>query len=93
MFVHIGDDNVIRTEEVIAMVDYSLFSSSTIIEEMIYNQRKENNVTDSAYDEAKSIVITVDHIYFSSLSVSTLSKRAQIADFLDSVDDVMEDSD
>ncbi|MFC0015353.1 MULTISPECIES: extracellular matrix regulator RemB [Allobacillus] len=93
MFVHIGDDNVIRTEEVIAMVDYSLFSSSTIIEEMIYNQRKENNVTDSAYDEAKSIVITVDHIYFSSLSVATLSKRAQIADFLDSVDDVMEDSD
>ncbi len=90
MFVHIGDDNIIRTEEVVAMIDYSLFSSSTIIEEMIFNQRKQNNVTESAYDEAKSIVITIDHIYFSSLSVSTLSKRAQLENTLDNLDDAMD---
>lgn len=90
MFVHIGDDNIIRTEEVVAMIDYSLFSSSTIIEEMIFNQRKQNNVTESAYDEAKSIVITIDHIYFSSLSVLTLSKRAQLENTLDNLDDAMD---
>ncbi|PKR77442.1 DUF370 domain-containing protein [Halalkalibacillus sediminis] len=86
MFIHIGDEHVIRSNDVISIIDYSLFHSSTIVEEMIFNQRKDGNVSEAAYDDAKSIVITKDHIYFSSLSVSTLNKRAQISNTLDQID-------
>ncbi|RPF51140.1 extracellular matrix regulator RemB [Aquisalibacillus elongatus] len=88
MFIHIGDENVIRSKDVVSIIDYSLFHSSSIIEEMIFKQREKGNVSDSSYEEAKSIVITVNHIYFSSLSVSTLNRRAQLSYKLDKVDDI-----
>ncbi|MGM8215770.1 extracellular matrix regulator RemB [Bacillaceae bacterium W0354] len=90
LFIHIGDENVIRSEEVVSILDYSLFDSSTIIQEMIFQQRKKGNVSEAAYEDAKSIVITVDHIYFSSLSVPTLNRRAQLSYKLDKVDDLTE---
>ncbi|MDV2581614.1 extracellular matrix regulator RemB [Alkalibacillus haloalkaliphilus] len=92
MFIHIGDEHVIQSDEVISIIDYTLYKSSSIIEEMIFNQRKNGNVTEVQYEEPKSIVITVDHIYFSSLSVSTLNKRAQISNILDQIDEVTEDT-
>ncbi|GEL76318.1 extracellular matrix regulator RemB [Tenuibacillus multivorans] len=88
MFIHIGDENVIRSRDVVSIIDYNLFNSSSIIEEMIFKQRESGNVSDSSYEEAKSIVITVNHIYFSSLSVSTLNRRAQLSYKLDKVDDI-----
>ncbi|WP_017185398.1 extracellular matrix regulator RemB [Alkalibacillus haloalkaliphilus] len=92
MFIHIGDEHVIQSDEVISIIDYTLYKSSSIIEEMIFNQRKNGNVTEVQYEEPKAIVITVDHIYFSSLSVSTLNKRAQISNILDQIDEVTEDT-
>nr|WP_245686768.1 DUF370 domain-containing protein [Tenuibacillus multivorans] len=88
VFIHIGDENVIRSRDVVSIIDYNLFNSSSIIEEMIFKQRESGNVSDSSYEEAKSIVITVNHIYFSSLSVSTLNRRAQLSYKLDKVDDI-----
>jgi len=87
LFIHIGDENVIRSEEVIAILDYSLFHSSTIIQELIFKQREKGNVIDSDYEEAKSIVITIDKIYFSSLSVPTLNRRSHLSYMLENVDD------
>lgn len=88
MFIHIGDENVIHVNEVVTILDYQLFHSSTLLQEMVFKQREKGNVTDSAYEEAKSIVVTVDHIYFSSLSVSTLNKRAQLSHKLDKIEDL-----
>ncbi|MFD2638483.1 extracellular matrix regulator RemB [Piscibacillus salipiscarius] len=88
MFIHIGDENVIQSEDVVSIIDYTLFNSSSIVEEMIFKQREKGNVSDNSYEEAKSIVITVDHIYFSSLSVSTLNRRAQLDYKLDKVEDI-----
>ncbi|WP_188207409.1 extracellular matrix regulator RemB [Alkalibacillus aidingensis] len=90
MFIHIGDEHVIRSEEVVSIIDYNLLSSSSIVEEMIFNQRKNGNVTEAYYEDPKAIVITVDHIYFSSLSVSTLNKRAQLSHMLDKIDEIDE---
>lgn len=90
MFIHIGDDQVIRSKDVVAIIDHTLISSSSIIEEMIYNQRKEKNVVETQTQEAKAIVITDDQIYFSPLSVMTLKKRANMIATLNKLEDFSE---
>ncbi|WP_028784485.1 extracellular matrix regulator RemB [Thalassobacillus devorans] len=90
MFIHIGDDQVIRSKDVVAIIDHTLISSSSIIEEMIYNQRKEKNVVETQTQEAKAIVITDDQIYFSPLSVMTLKKRANMMATLNKLEDFSE---
>ncbi|MYL34427.1 DUF370 domain-containing protein [Pontibacillus yanchengensis] len=87
MFIHIGEDHVIESHDVISIIDYELFSSSSIVEEMIMNQRNNQRVFESPNAEAKSIVITKDYIYFSPLSVLTLKKRANITTTLNKMED------
>ncbi|MCP8617199.1 extracellular matrix regulator RemB [Salirhabdus salicampi] len=93
MFIHIGEDHVIRSDDVVAIIDHALFSSSTIVEEMIMNLKKEKKVVESLYESAKSIVITDDFVYFSSLAVSTLRKRSQLAITLDKLEDYSDNYD
>lgn len=78
MFIHIGDDHVIRSEEVIAIIDNQLISSSNINEEMLFNQRKSKRVEEPPNNQTKSLVITKERIYHSPLSVLTLKKRASM---------------
>ncbi|WP_407272314.1 extracellular matrix regulator RemB [Radiobacillus sp. PE A8.2] len=90
MFIHIGNDNVIRSDDVIAIIDNQLVNSSTINEQMLTNQRKAKNVFESTELDAKSVVFTKDFIYFSPLSVLTLKKRAGILATLSKLDDYTE---
>ncbi|UOR10748.1 extracellular matrix regulator RemB [Halobacillus amylolyticus] len=91
MFIHIGDDHVIQSKDVISIIDYSLMTSSSIIEEMIFNQRKNKQVVETEEDSAKSIVITKGYIYFSPLSVYTLKKRANMMSTLNKLEDFTEE--
>ncbi|WP_186576855.1 extracellular matrix regulator RemB [Aquibacillus kalidii] len=90
MFIHIGDDNVIRSEDVIAIIDNSLIASSTINEQMLFNQRKNKKVFDPQLEGTKSIVITNDYIYYSPLSVLTLKKRASMISTISKLEDYSE---
>ncbi|MGP4059669.1 extracellular matrix regulator RemB [Halobacillus litoralis] len=92
MFIHIGDDHVIQSKDVVAIIDHSLISSSSIIEEMIFNQRKDRRVIETEDHEAKAIVITNDVIYFSPLSVFTLKKRANMMTTLNKLEDFSEET-
>jgi extracellular matrix regulatory protein B len=86
MFIHIGNDNVIRSQDVVAIIDYNLISSSTIMEEMMENAGKEKKVVGPTV-EAKSVMITKEIIYYSTLSVSTLKKRASMISTISKLDD------
>ncbi|QTN01203.1 MULTISPECIES: extracellular matrix regulator RemB [Sediminibacillus] len=90
MFIHIGDDNVIRSEEVVAIIDHQIVASSTINEQMLFNQRKNKNVLDPSEEGTKSIVITTNHIYYSPLSVLTLKKRASMISTISKLEDYSE---
>jgi hypothetical protein len=92
LFIHIGDDHVIQSKDVVSIIDHSLVSSSSIIEEMIFNQRKNKQVVETEDNQAKSIVITDDFIYFSPLSVITLKKRANMMSTLNKLEDFSEES-
>ncbi|WP_053217710.1 extracellular matrix regulator RemB [Virgibacillus senegalensis] len=90
MFIHIGDDNVIRSEEVVAIIDHQIVASSTINEQMLFNQRKNKKVLDPSEEGTKSIVITKDYIYYSPLSVLTLKKRASMISTISKLEDYSE---
>ncbi len=91
MFIHIGGDNVIRSEEVVAIINQQFVSSSTINDEMITNQDEANNILDLHEEETKSIVITTEQIYYSPLSVLTLKKRTSMITSINKIDDYSND--
>ncbi|MBB6454418.1 regulator of extracellular matrix RemA (YlzA/DUF370 family) [Salirhabdus euzebyi] len=90
MFIHIGEDHVIQSRDVVAIIDSDLLTSSSIVDEMIMNQKKNNKVVETSYESAKSIVITTEYIYFSTLSVATLKKRSQLSSTLNKLEDFSE---
>lgn len=86
MFIHIGNANVIQTENIITIIDRNVISSSTIMEEMVDAAKKQGKIG-GPMAEAKSVVITNDIIYFSSLSVPTLKKRASMISTISKLED------
>lgn len=94
MFIHIGNGDVIRTRDIITIIDYKLVSSSIIMEEMIDNILAQGKSIGKT-SHAKSVIITDDHIYFSSLSIPTLQKRSSIRAMVENIDELQlnEDND
>jgi hypothetical protein len=77
LYIHLGDNFVVPSKEVVMILDRQSSQASSIVKEFIEKQQK--NIVQLANGEAKSVVVTIDKIYFSPLSSSTLKKRAQIA--------------
>ncbi|MGM8365475.1 extracellular matrix regulator RemB [Virgibacillus sp. W0181] len=75
MFVHIGNDYVLQSKNIISIIDRNLIQSSSIIKEMM-DTAKERKQIKGAKKDAKSVVITDDFFYYSTLSVPTLKKRS-----------------
>ncbi|AXI07495.1 DUF370 domain-containing protein [Oceanobacillus zhaokaii] len=86
MFIHIGNANVIRSQDIIAIIDYHLIASSVIMDEMIKRAFKEKNIIGPAV-KAKSLVITKDMIYYTTISVATLQKRANMISTISKLED------
>ncbi|WP_188456205.1 extracellular matrix regulator RemB [Virgibacillus oceani] len=86
MFIHIGNDTVIQSKDVISIIDRNVITSSSIMEEMMANAAKNNQIR-GPVDESKSVVITSDLIYYSSLSVPTLKKRTSMISMISKLDD------
>lgn len=86
MFVHIGNDNVIRSRDIVTIIEQDVISSSSIMEEMMRNGQKAGTVKGSEKN-AKSVVITTELIYYSTLSVATLKKRSKVVSMIHKLDD------
>lgn len=85
MFIHIGNDNVIRSRDIVAIVDIDIISSSSIMKEMVTREEEKKQLIKST-SEPKSVVITDHYIYYSSLSASTLEKRSDINAMIQKMD-------
>ncbi|MDE1418516.1 DUF370 domain-containing protein [Bacillus licheniformis] len=73
MYIHLGDDFVVSTREIVAIFDYKA-KTSPIVEEFLSKQKQRIVSSNST---PKSIVVTLQSIYFSPLASGTLKKRAQ----------------
>lgn len=75
MYLHIGDDILVHTDEIVAILDKKLLDSSPILAEFL--QQKAEVTLHLAEKSIKSIVVTTKHVYYSPLASVTLKKRSQ----------------
>ncbi|RBW69154.1 extracellular matrix regulator RemB [Bacillus taeanensis] len=88
MFIHLGEDVVIRSSDVVTILDRQLLTTSEVTNEFIDRYKKDGLVVDISGDIAKSIVVTTDTIYLSPLSSITLKRRAQMVAGFEPLEDV-----
>ena len=77
MFIHLGEDTVIRIDEVVAIINYGLFLKDEGNKDLIERAKMENKLRDIGRQMTKSVVITDKYIYFSPFSPTTLKKRSR----------------
>lgn len=76
MYIHLGNDIVISTRSVIAIVNIQEPVSADLIEIIEIAEIEKKLLTVSYQDKKKSMVICDDQIYLSPISSNTLYKRA-----------------
>lgn len=86
MFIDIGDENVIQTSNIIAIIDYEFISSSVLLQEMVDRLEEKQRLKGPTVD-AKSMMVTIDGAYLSTLSVSTLKKRTGMEATIKNIED------
>lgn len=75
MYLHIGEDVLVKTADIVTILDKKLLESSPILAEFL--NKKEDITFHLAKNSIKSIVVTTKRIYYSPLSPVTLTKRSQ----------------
>ena len=73
MFMIIGNDEVIKTNEIICILDYQLMKTAKKLQ--LLKKQKNNIYLVEDEENIKSIIITIGHIYYSPFSTHTLKKR------------------
>jgi extracellular matrix regulatory protein B len=74
MYIHIGEDVLVRTKDIIVILDKNSVNSSSNIQEFLqHNKLNTENLSKSSF---KSIVVTSDKIFLSPLASTTLKKRS-----------------
>lgn len=85
LFIHLGGDTVIRSKDVIVILNSDMKESSKITKEFLKEQRKDRSaIIEISKEIIKSIVVTKENIYLSPISSVTLKRRAQAVSDLDS---------
>ncbi|WP_174734642.1 extracellular matrix regulator RemB [Mesobacillus harenae] len=75
MYLHVGEGILVRTRDIITILDKDSAKSSPYLEEFV--QFRKDDVINLSRGEFKSIVITNDKVYYSPLASGTLKKRSQ----------------
>ncbi|EIJ80141.1 regulator of the extracellular matrix, regulation of biofilm formation [Bacillus methanolicus PB1] len=76
MYLHIGEDILVRTKDIIAILDKESVKSSPFVQEFIEEQIE--RVIDLSKGSFKSVVITYENIYYSPLASGTLKKKSKV---------------
>ena len=78
MYIHLGGEKIIRSSELIAIFDISIEKSSKVSKQFVIHAQQDKKLERIGEEEAKSIVVTKNIVYYSPISSSTLKKRAKI---------------
>lgn len=74
MYIHVGEDILVRSKDIVAIIDRQSVHSSKMVEEFL--ERQKDSVVNLSKGSYKSVVITTKEIYFSPLASGTLKKRS-----------------
>ena len=80
MYVHIGKDMVIESENIIAILDVESLIKKKNLEEVLQNLKISDNIIDVSEKNKKSLIIVNKNNknfgYITNISTTTLGKRA-----------------
>jgi len=81
MYLHLGNDVLVNTKNIIGVFDIENTSTSNITKNYL-NSKNHKNIVNCSYEMPKSFIICVDEkseekLYISQISVSTLKKRSE----------------
>jgi extracellular matrix regulatory protein B len=76
MFIHLGGEKIIRASELIGIFDLSIEKTSKVTKQFTSYATKDKKVEVIGEEECKSLVVTLDKVYYSPISSTTLKKRA-----------------
>ncbi|WP_047153329.1 extracellular matrix regulator RemB [Aneurinibacillus tyrosinisolvens] len=76
MFIHLGGDTVVRSKDVIVILDYHMKQSSKITRQFLQEAEQTGRIILLGNEQSKSFVITKDKVYCSPISSLTLKRRA-----------------
>lgn len=81
MYLHLGGDVAVRTDEIIGIFDMDNTTVSAKTRSFLKNSQKAGEITDVTDDLPKSFIVTASsgkkQVYISSLATRTLLKRAK----------------
>lgn len=85
MYLHIGQETVLREKDILGIFDLDAASVSKITREYLAKNEKEKNVVTVTPELPKSFIVTAEKnkkqtVYLSQISAATLKKRLGFID-------------
>ena len=77
MYLHLGENTVIRDKEVIGIFDMDTSTVNKATRDYLSRAEKSGRVEYVNFDLPKSFIVTKDKIYVSPINTATLNKRAK----------------
>lgn len=75
MYVNIGGDKFILSEDIIGVFDFDNTTTSRITRDFLFRCEKENKSENAVTDIPHSFVITDEKVYIAQASSQTIKKR------------------
>ena len=79
MYIHLGNEIVVRDDEIIGIFDLDATTVSKNTRKFLEISEKNKQVINVSYELPKSFIVTTDKkVYISQISTGTLQKRSNI---------------
>lgn len=82
LFVHLGKNTVIRSDHIVVIIDWDTLLESETNRLYLDRARENQKVKDIAEGQPHSVVVTTNAIYLSTVSSTTLKRRAENPQYL-----------
>lgn len=83
MFIHLGGETVVRSADVVAIIEHNM-DVSKYTKEFLDRKEQDHLLIRISKEETKSYVVMQDKVYCSPISSLTLKRRANFVSSLES---------
>ena len=77
MYLHIGNDNMINSQNIIGIFDIDICTIEQRLRDFLSEKQRKGDIVDVAEDLPGTFIVTNDKVYISGLSSTTLRQRVE----------------